>query len=601
MKDRIKRAGKYRVRAAIYLVFAFLIVATVLLSFWALQTQKLRATESYTVSVKNRLQLVKAILNDPSGQFALKNSELFQGEIDAPDRVYVLPYNAVETEDPLKAKDTADKAGCWTRIDSTQSLCVAVSDYSYAGAYIYVVGSFHSNPLRIHESGVQIGKVHRMLLSVEAGGKRNAWVATFQATPGLNGIHKIIAYPATLSGHKVIKPDKEVRGTIRQESRCIKSQTGTIEHNAYVGEEDCNHESVFSMRLPIEAYRDVAVSGGKWPPPDLNLARLHIELIGPDKQNNPKSFLKNTTSDFTRSFSVDKLKEHLLPGESIEVRGRDGKIAFKASSEDRFVDEDALLAKLIISSVPIEEGSGGFAYKAKLDLRHDEYLIELVGDIENIEWQLIELANRLSWFLPIMILLIIAAFLLIYFFVIVRMSKLKRRAEEVSVALRFDEGFDAISFQDLKGDDEFGVLAAGLDDLLGKVISNLSKERIRILQEKDTWNAVCHEIMSPLQSLSALHGERYDKSRPYINRMLQAVKLIYGSASPTDGFTSATFEVEPLDICTLILPQFPGQLAKRLVWLQTQPDSDNPVLSAAVCDCNTRQCNRTPAPWLQRA
>jgi signal transduction histidine kinase len=62
------------------------------------------------------------------------------------------------------------------------------------------------------------------------------------------------------------------------------------------------------------------------------------------------------------------------------------------------------------------------------------------------------------------------------------------------------------------------------------------------------WHAVGHEIMSPLQSLLALHAKEGDPSRRYIERMQQAVRVLYGSASPSEAFETTQLQVEPLDI-----------------------------------------------------
>ena len=62
------------------------------------------------------------------------------------------------------------------------------------------------------------------------------------------------------------------------------------------------------------------------------------------------------------------------------------------------------------------------------------------------------------------------------------------------------------------------------------------------------WHAVGHEIMSPLQSLMALHGEREDPSARYIGRMQQAVRVLYGQASPSEAFASTTLALGTLDL-----------------------------------------------------
>lgn len=65
------------------------------------------------------------------------------------------------------------------------------------------------------------------------------------------------------------------------------------------------------------------------------------------------------------------------------------------------------------------------------------------------------------------------------------------------------------------------------------------------------WHAVGHEIMSPLQSLMVLHpdnGERSDTSHRYVQRMQQAVKVLYSQASPSEALQAATLEVQALDL-----------------------------------------------------
>jgi len=53
--------------------------------------------------------------------------------------------------------------------------------------------------------------------------------------------------------------------------------------------------------------------------------------------------------------------------------------------------------------------------------------------------------------------------------------------------------------------------------------------------------------MAPLQSLSALHAHPDDPSARYVNRMRQAMRVLYGSASPSDAFLSVSLQVQTLD------------------------------------------------------
>ena len=54
--------------------------------------------------------------------------------------------------------------------------------------------------------------------------------------------------------------------------------------------------------------------------------------------------------------------------------------------------------------------------------------------------------------------------------------------------------------------------------------------------------------MSPLQSLMLLHAADADPSRRYVQRMQQAVKVLYGQASPSEALAAATLAVGRLDL-----------------------------------------------------
>jgi signal transduction histidine kinase len=62
------------------------------------------------------------------------------------------------------------------------------------------------------------------------------------------------------------------------------------------------------------------------------------------------------------------------------------------------------------------------------------------------------------------------------------------------------------------------------------------------------WQAVGHEIMSPLQSLMVLHPDSNDTSHRYVQRMQQAVRVLYGTASPSEALEAATLQLGAIDL-----------------------------------------------------
>ena len=86
------------------------------------------------------------------------------------------------------------------------------------------------------------------------------------------------------------------------------------------------------------------------------------------------------------------------------------------------------------------------------------------------------------------------------------------------------------------------------------------------------WHAVGHEIMAPLQSLMALHGDNGDPSARYIARMQQAVRLLYGQASPSEAFEATRLALQPTD-----LDAFLGEVATNAQYIGIEAVDYSPL------------------------
>jgi signal transduction histidine kinase len=208
------------------------------------------------------------------------------------------------------------------------------------------------------------------------------------------------------------------------------------------------------------------------------------------------------------------------------------------------------LGRKILDLFPAEVSSAnGFDAPPKLlNIRDVTFQVIHKGNPRSVDSALAEGAARMVVYAVFMLLAISAAWITIEIGIVRRVLTLTRRTAEVSRAARADGDLGRFDFSDLRGRDELGVLAAGVDDLLRKISDDLQRAQIRVEHEKDMLRAIGHEIRSPLQSLSALHTKEVDPSRRYIRRMLQAVQALYGSASPTDGVESVAMQDEILDV-----------------------------------------------------
>jgi two-component system, OmpR family, sensor kinase len=157
----------------------------------------------------------------------------------------------------------------------------------------------------------------------------------------------------------------------------------------------------------------------------------------------------------------------------------------------------------------------------------------------------------MSGFVGAMLAAIFLAWLVIELGLIRPVALLTKRAAALNYNMQdpqVERRLGDLDVSDMAGRDEMGILASTLAGLLQRVKEGVRREHLRNEQERDMWHAVGHEIMSPLQSLMVLHGDAADPSHRYVHRMQQAVRVLYGTASPSEAITSASVEVDALDL-----------------------------------------------------
>ena len=210
----------------------------------------------------------------------------------------------------------------------------------------------------------------------------------------------------------------------------------------------------------------------------------------------------------------------------------------------------------LVRRLPADGGDAPVSGRETIRTAVGDYELELTGDPRSVERSLSAVATRVSWFVGAMLAAIALAWLAIEIGLIRRIAILTRRAAAVSRDVqgpRVEERIGELQVSDLRGRDELGILAGGLADLLQRVKEDVQRDRIRVQQERDTWHAVGHEIMSPLQSLMVLHASPEDASHRYIQRMQQAVRVLYGSASPSEAIEAAKLELAAVDLNEFLL------------------------------------------------
>lgn len=532
--------------------FVLLALATLALALSVLQEEKQLSWRNYQTGFAKTQAQIAARLRHPTGQLALINPAARSGAA-TPVRPLVLPFGAIDFDDRAKAQQAVEMAGCLVQYPAVPpaaeaSLCVAVGSNPLAGGFLYTAGTFASGelvPRRVGE--LDLGTAHRVRVTVTMRGQTWRWLAPFEASGdsvvAVRG--RLTGFVEEADGRTADRPVRDFRGWLWQDGRCLDAgQTGS----------GCERRSFYSLRLPVALFRDdlqVPREQLVWPPADLDRVLVRVEVLAPGSDAPP--LFDSHRPGATPPFSLADLHSLLLPGETLTVRKAGAPagtpaVATLTGVEDHSLPTPVLLDRLI-RRLPVDGYDQPLEARDSIVTPLGRYELTLTGDVRTVNRALGQVAARVGWFVGAMLAAVGLTWAAIELRVIRRITLLTRRAAAVSHSVKGQPG-GAITLEvtDLRGRDELGLLAGTLADLMQRVNDDVRREHIRAEQEKDQWHAVGHEIMSPLQSLMALHPGVDDPSHRYIQRMQQAVRVLYGQASPTEAFQAATLPVQALDL-----------------------------------------------------
>ncbi len=564
--------ASFRQRLIVRSVFVLLIAATLALAVVLLQEEKERSYRSYSEGFRKTQAEVLAQLRHPAGQLALLNPDV-RPEPSKPLRPLLLPYAALDFDDYSKAQQAVELSGCSTRFPDGSAICVGIGNNPYSGGFIYLVGSLATGPLVGRERGrLELDGVHRARVTLTMRGETSRWIAPFESQSEPDSLTvkgRLTGFAATpgdaaLSLQQDTRPVRDFRGWLWQTGACVQGvgtppagttpvSTPPAGTTPVSTPSACVRTAFFSVRLPVEAFREALFPKGRavqWPPPDLDQIRVRFEMMAPGSD---APVFDSNASGAAMPLSLGELGQSLLPGERINIRSLASTnapaVVLKGSSTQ--VEPSSPWLSQLIKKLPVQQVVAPLSSRDTIRTVAGNYEVQLTGNVRAIEQGLSVVATRLSWFVGGMVAAITLAWLVIEVGLIRRIAVLTKRAAAVSYNARdpaVQQRLGGLDLSDLRGNDELGILAGGLDDLLQRVKDDVQREQIRAQQERDMWNAVGHEIMSPLQSLMAIHPQPQDVSHRYVQRMQQAVRVLYGSASPSEALQAADLTVGTMDL-----------------------------------------------------
>lgn len=389
----------FRRRLVVRGVFLLLALATLAMAVVLLQDEKERSLRSYESGFRKTQAEVAARLRHPAGQLALLNPG--RARQSTPLRPLLLPYAALDFDDQYKAQQAVETAGCSVQYPDGSSICVAVGNNPYAGGFIYLVGSFQATALVPRERGsLDLAGVHRARISLAIGGETLRWVAPFEVTgeagaPFLRGRLTGFADEGdTLA--LLARPLRDFRGWLWQSGRCA---------DAAGDPATCPRRTFFSIRLPVEAYRQALFTAARpvWPPADLEQTQVHLQMLAPDSA---VPLFDSNAAGATMPLALNDLSQALLPGETLVIRkagARAGTVATLRRDSEPGEPSAPWLTRLI-ARLPVDtpappalEGREVIATAA------GNYEVTLNGNVRSVEQALGIVATRMSWYVGAML------------------------------------------------------------------------------------------------------------------------------------------------------------------------------------------------------
>ena len=527
----------FRNRIVFHLVFVLLALATLALAVALLNEERQRNAQRYEQGFRKSLAEIVAQLRHPSGQLALLNPEAPQVEPGwvAP---LVLPFAAIDFDDATKAQRAVEMAGCARQYEGGASLCAAVGSNAYAGGFVYLVASLDAPPLVARERGAtDLADVHRVRVSLKRGDDVQHWLAPVEALDAQRGQLAGFAVDThdTTTLPRRARPARDFRGWVWREGPCLNTA------------EPCARRTTLSIRLPVEAFREALFrpGGPQWPPADLSRTGLQLALLGPGGA----ALFDSAAPGAQPPLTLARLATALAPGETLTLQRGPTEVATLRGADEAGAPPSPWLTALI-QRLPAPATPQQLSAHDSIATPAGRFEVTLTGGLQGLDRSLSASAARLAWPVGAMLAAIALAWLIIEMGLIRRVAVLTKRAAALSHQLQAPERFElgTLDVADLRGRDELGILAGVLADLLQHARDSLRREQLRAEREHDQWHAVGHEIMSPLQSLMLLHAADADPSRRYVQRMQQAVKVLYGQASPSEALAAATLAVARLDL-----------------------------------------------------
>ena len=192
--------------------------------------------------------------------------------------------------------------------------------------------------------------------------------------------------------HPSRRPDREFRGWLWQDGRCIEPAAVPPADDA-----SCLRRSFFSVRLPIAVLREELYANPlmTWPPADLADVKVRLRVLPP---GDAAPLFDSDRGGGAAPFHLSELAAQLLAGETLRIR----KVGSAARDVISLVgaadpnDRPSRLVDRIIRRLPVEGYDRPLESRQLVATPMGDLELNLTGDVRGVEFGLGPVANRLA-------------------------------------------------------------------------------------------------------------------------------------------------------------------------------------------------------------
>ena len=540
----------HRLRLLVRVGFVVLLLAALLIPYLLVDWQLDKSAETFRSLVTARGQQIATWLRIPSAQFFLTNPSRLNKTPSNPLQLAVLPFDAVQVDDPRKLLQILDLVGCPIQYSVDFRLCASVGKSDKQDVRrIYFVGGLRTTSLATQKFSTkgrpssQLSAAHRLRLTIGSKGERRQWILPVQQHPTVAGKSSddslgMVGYLFDPAGARVDEKRPAFTGAYVREGPCLTENTANA---------NCLRDIAFSFQVARQKWRTSTE------PVTPSQISIRLEVLAPGV---PDTILFDTNIDHGAYSSDDMSIEKLLTNsEQItflrhEPDGEASELTAIRGSEGGGTGTDNLIGRWLLTSFFNDRRLSPIV--TVLTTKDGAFEARYRNEPLAIRHAMIESATAMVWFFVTIFLATLLLWRIFEAAIVKRIAWLTGESAKITEAIHGDADLGSFSLSEFRGRDELGVLASTLDDLLVRLSLELKRRKSLIDHDKEILRAIGHEILSPLQGLSARVDSQDAIAQNYIRRVLQAIRILYGSSSPAAAIEDSSLQTEQFDLAAFL-------------------------------------------------